>query len=349
MSRMTAVEDLWKLSQGYRVTQTIYVAAVLGISDHLADGPRDVGWIAEQCDCDPASLYRLLRALATVGVYEELPGRQFGLTPLGEALRHGVPGSLAPWVQFMASGSHLAAWGGLLGSIRTGENAFKTIHGESAWDYRATRPEDNAMFDAGMTSISQNVSAGVLDAYDFGGLATIIDVGGGRGALLGAILARYPEARGVLGDQPHVIAGAPDVLDGIGVRDRCEVVAVDFFDSVPDGGDAYVLKSIIHDWEDPEAVAILRSVRRAMAPGSVVLLVERLIGAPNGDPEGLAMMAAFSDLNMLVGPGGRERTEAEFDAIFAAAGLRRTRTFGTPSGFAVIEAVADSEAGPPTP
>jgi hypothetical protein len=260
-----------------------------------------------------------------------------------------VPGSFAPWVEHMASGSHLAAWGGLLGSIRTGENAFKTVHGESAWDYRAARPEDNALFDAAMTSISQNVSAGVLEAYDFGGRATIIDVGGGRGALLGAILARYPDARGVLADQPHVIVGAPGVLDALGVGDRCEVVEIDFMQNVPDGGDAYVLKSIIHDWEDRESVTILRSVRRAMAPGAVVLLVERLIEERNGDPAGAGMMAAFSDLNMLVGPGGRERTEAEFDAIFAAAGLRRSQTLPTSTGFAVIEAVADSESGAATP
>ena len=206
---MTAVEDLWKLAQGDRVTQAIYVAAVLGISDHLADGPRDVGWIAEQSDSDPASLYRLLRALATVGVYEELPGRQFGLTPMGEALRHGIPGSVAPWVEQMASGSHRAAWGGLLGSIRTGKTPSRPSTASPPGTTGAARPEANAVFDAAMTSISQIVSAGVLDAYDFGGLATIIDVGGGRGALLGAVLARYPEARGVLGDQPHVIAGDP--------------------------------------------------------------------------------------------------------------------------------------------
>jgi O-methyltransferase domain/Dimerisation domain len=345
---MAGVEELWRLAQGYRVTQAIHVAAVLRLSDHLADGPHDVSRIAEQAGCDPASLYRLMRALATVGVYEELPDRHFGLTPLGNALRTDVAGSVAPWVEHMASGSHHAAWGGLLGSIRTGENAFKAIHGESAWDYRAARPEDNAVFDAAMTSISQIVSTGVLDAYDFGGLAKIIDVGGGRGALLGAILARYPDARGVLGDQPHVIVGALGVLGALGVQDRCEVVAVDFFDSVPAGGDAYVLKSILHDWEDAESVAILRSVRRAMAPGAVVLLVERLIGDPNGDPEGMGMLAAFSDLNMLVGPGGRERTEAEFETVLGAAGLRRSRTVRTPTGFAVIEAVADSEGGAPT-
>jgi hypothetical protein len=347
--RVTAIVDLWGLTNGYRVTEAIHVAAVLRLADHLAGGPREVDWLAEQSACDAASLYRLLRALATVGVYEELPDRRFGLTPLGEALRHDVAGSVAPWVEHTASASHRAAWGGLLGSIRTGENAFTTIHGQSAWDYRAARPEDSAVFDAAMTSISQTVSAGVLEAYDFRGLATIIDVGGGRGALLGAILARYPDAHGVLGDQPHVIAGAPEVLGALGVLDRCDVVAVDFMDSVPGGGDAYLLKSIIHDWEDPEAVTILRSVRRAMAPAAVVLLVERLIAEPNGDPDGMGMLAAFSDLNMLVGPGGRERTEDEFDAILAAAGLRRSRTLRTTTGFAVIESVADSGGEGPTP
>ena len=341
---MTAVEELWKLANGYRVSQALYVASVLRVSDHLAERPRDVDWLAVQTECDAGSLYRLLRALATVGVYEELPDRHFGLTALGEALRTDVPASVAPWVEHTTSSTHLAAWGGLLGSIRTGENAFRTVHGMSAWDYRASRPEENAVFDAAMTSISQTAARAVLEGYDFGGFGTVIDVGGGRGALLGAILARYPDMRGVLADQAHVVKGAPDVLRALGVHNRCEVVAIDFFASVPEGGDAYVLKSVVHDWEDPEAVTILRNVRRAMAAGAVVLLVERLVGEPND-----GLLAAFSDLNMLVGPGGRERTEAEFDAVFEAAGLRRSRTVRTPSGFNVIEAVAAAGTGAPTP
>ena len=343
---MTAVEDLWKLTNGYRVTEAIYVATVLELSDHLAAGPREVSWLAEQARCDPPSLHRLLHALATVGVYEELPGGRFGLTPVGGALRRDVPMSMAPWVEHMAgNSSHRAAWGGLLGSIRTGENAFKTVHGVSAWEYRAVHPEDNSAFDGAMTSISQVVAGQVLDNYDFGGFATIVDVAGGRGALLGAILARNPDSRGVLADQSHVIEGAPDVLRALGVQDRCEVVAVDFFQRVPEAGDAYVLKSIVHDWEDPEAIAILRNVRKAMGPTAVVLIVERLLG----DPGDLGALAAFSDLNMLVGPGGRERTEAEFDALFAAVGLRRHRTVTTPSGFVVLEAVVDSGAEAFTP
>jgi hypothetical protein len=346
MARMTAVEDIWKLANGYRVTQAIYVAVVLRISDHLTAGPREISWLADQAHCDPPSLHRLLHALATVGVYEELPDGRFGLTSLGETLRRDVPESMAPWVEYMAgSSSHRAAWGGLLGSIRTGENAFKTVNGVSAWDYRAVHPEDNAAFDAAMTSISQVVAGQVPDLYDFGGFATIIDVAGGRGALLGAILARYPDSRGVLADQAHVIEGAPDVLRALGVQDRCELVAVDFFQGVPEGGDAYVLKSIVHDWEDPEAIAILRNVRRAMGPTAVVLIVERLLGEP-GD---LGTLAAFSDLNMLVGPGGRERTETEFDALFAAAGLRRSRTVSTPTGFVVLEAVVDAGADGSSP
>jgi hypothetical protein len=346
MTRMTAVEDVWKLAQGYRVTEAFHVAVVLRLSDHLADGPREATWLAERADCDPPSLYRLLRALATVGVYQELPDGRFGLTPLGDVLRRDVPESMAPWIEQMAgSNSHRAAWAGLLGSIRTGENAFTTVNGMSAWDYRAGHPEENAVFDAAMTSISRVVAGQVLDVYDFGRFAKIVDVAGGRGALLGAILARYPESRGVLADQAHVIAGAPDVLRALGVQDRCEVVAVDFFQGVPEGGDAYVLKSIVHDWEDPEAIAILRNVRRAMGPTSVVLIVERLLGEP-GD---LGLLAAFSDLNMLVGPGGRERTEAEFEALLAAAGLRRSRTVATPTGFVVLEAVVDAGTEGSTP
>jgi hypothetical protein len=343
MCRVTAVEALWKLANGHRVSEALYVATVLRVSDHLADGPRELGWLATQTGCDAPSLYRLLRALATVGVYEELPDRRFGPTPLSEALRHDVSGSVAPWIEHTASPSHRAAWGGLLDSVRTGANAFRTVHGMSAWDYRVAHPEANSVFDAAMTSISQTAAQAVLDVYDFDGLATIADVGGGRGALIGAILARYPAARGVLAEQVHVLAGAPDVLRDLGVLDRCELVPVDFFASVPAGADAYVLKSVIHDWADPEAVAILRNVRRAMTPTAVVLLVERVIGDRN---EG--MLAAFSDLNMLVGPGGRERTEAEFDTVFAAAGLRRSRSLATPSGFNVIEAVVDAGAAAPT-
>jgi hypothetical protein len=345
MTAMSAVEDLWRLANGYRVTQALYVAAVLRLSDHLAAGPRELTWLAEQTQCDPPSLYRLLRALATVGVYEELPDRHFGLTAMGAALRSDAPASAAPWAMYLASSAHVTAWNGLLGSIRTGANAFTTAYGMSVWDYRAVRPEENAVFDAAMTSISQRAAGAVLEAYDFATFGTVVDVGGGRGALLGAILARYPDMRGVLADQAHVVEGAPDVLRALGVQDRCEVVAVDFFTGVPEGGDAYLLKSIVHDWEDPEAVTILRSVRRAMAPTAVVLIVERLIG----ESDDTGVLAAFSDLNMLVGPGGRERTAAEFDALFGAAGLRRTRIARTPSGFNVIGAVVDSGAGRPTP
>jgi O-methyltransferase domain/Dimerisation domain len=342
MCRMTAVEDLWTLANGYRVSEALYVAVVLGVSDHLAAQPRELDWLAEQTGSDAGSLYRLLRALATLGVYEELPDRRFGPTPMSDALRRDAPDSVAPWIEHTCSPSHRAAWSGLLGSIRTGDNAFRTVHGMSAWDFRAAHPEASSVFDAAMTSISQTAAHAVLEVYDFGGFATIADIGGGRGALLGAILARHPAARGVLGDQAHVIAGAPDVLTELGVLDRCEIVPVDFFASVPTGADVYVLKSIIHDWADPEAIAILRNVRSAMTPAAMVLLVERVIGEPNG-----AMLPAFSDLNMLVGPGGRERTDAEFDEIFAAAGLRRTRTVPTPSGFSVVEAVWVEAVGSP--
>jgi hypothetical protein len=341
---MSAEQDLLSLVNGFRISQAIHVAAVLQVSDHLAAGPRDIGWLAERTSSHRESLYRLLRALATVGVYEELPDHVFRSTAVGETLRSNVPDSMAPWAHHIGNPAHRAAWDALIVSVRTGENAFETVHGMSVWEHRAGRPEENAIFDAAMTSIAQWVGRDVLDAYDFGEHGVVVDIGGGRGALLASILARNPAQRGILADQEHVVSGAAEVLTRYGVAERCDIAAIDFFDSVPSGGDAYLLKSVLHDWADTEAIAILRTVRNAMSPSAKVLVVERLIDEPNHGPA-----VAFSDLNMLVSPGGQERTEAEFDALFETADLRRTGTVRTPSGFALLEAVVDSGAEPPTP
>jgi hypothetical protein len=220
---------------------------------------------------------------------------------------------------------HFAAWSHLLHSVRTGETAFTAVHGVDTWTYRAGHPEEGGVFDAAMTALSRRVTAGVLEAHDFSGYAVIADIGGGRGALLSAILARHPGARGILFDQPGVVA---DARPG----ERCDVVAGDFFERVPEGADAYILKSILHDWDDAPAIAILRSIRQAAAPGSAVLIVERRLGPPNAEPAG-----KLSDLNMLVGTGGRERTRDEYAALLDAAGYAIVGE--TPAGpVSVIEA-----------
>jgi hypothetical protein len=207
------------------------------------------------------------------------------------------------------------------------------VHGTDVWAYRAERPDESAIFDLAMESLTSASNRALLDAYDFGRFGSVVDVGGGNGALLAALLGEFPEMLGVLLDQPHVVANAAAVLERAGVADRCEVVGGSFFDDVPGGGDAYALKSIIHDHEDEPAVAILQVCRRAMAADATLLLIERIVGPPNEDPR-----TKFSDLNMLVAPAGRERTLDEWDALVTRAGFRLVTTAPSASGHAVIEA-----------
>ena len=330
---MSAAADVRRLVNGFRVSQAIHVAVVLGVSDLLADGPRTVTELAEQTACDARSLYRLLRALATAGVYQELDAQRFANTAMGEALRAGAPESVAGHAAFIGRPYYWQAWSALLHSVRTGENAFRSVHGQDVWEYRAAHPEESTIFDAAMTSHSRLVARAVLDVYDFGRFTTVVDVGGGRGAFVAAILRRWPNLRGVLCDQPHVVAGALDLLREAGVEDRCEVVPGSFFDAVRPGGDAYVLKHIVHDWPDAQALTVLRACRTAVGEAGVLLLVERIIAGPNEGPD-----AAFSDLNMLVSPGGQERTEAEYAALLSAAGFRLRTVVPTTSDVSVIEA-----------
>jgi hypothetical protein len=326
---------LRRLVNGFQVTQAIRVAAILGIADLLADGPRTSDDLAAATDSHPGALYRLLRALAGVGVFREEADRRFALTELGACLRSDAPESVGGWAAFVGEPYQWQAWGALLHSVRTGENAFRHVHGTDSWSYRAQRPELSASFDQAMTDLSRQVSAAVLAVYDFGRFGQIVDVGGGNGAFLAAILAKYPAARGVLFDQPHVVSGANPILTAAGVADRCEIVAGSFFEAVPVEGDAYILKAILHDWEDAPSVDILRTCRRAMVDGTTLLVVERSLGQANQEPD-----AKFSDLNMLVGPMGQERTPAEYAALFAAAGFRFVGFHPTMVGVGVYEGIA---------
>jgi len=318
---------------GYQVSQAIHVAATLGIADLLADASRTSDELAVITNTHPPTLYRLLRALASVEVLHELDGRRFELTPLGEPLRSDVPGSMADLAAYMGRPYRLQAWGGLLHSVRTGENAFRNVHGTDVWTYRSTRPDESAIFDRAMTSLSRGATAALLAAVDFGGFRTVVDVGGGNGALLAAILTAHSHVRGVLFDQPHVVSGAAALLAHAGVADRCRTVGGNFFESVPEHADAYVLRAVIHDWDDDASIRILTAVRHALADDGRVLIVEYMIAPPNEGRE-----AKFSDLNMLVGPGGRERTREEFAALLDASGLRLMRVVAA-AGQSVVEAV----------
>ena len=300
---------LRRLVNGYQVTQAIHVAASLGIADLLRDGPRASDELARKTETHAPSLHRVLRALAAVGVLHEGDDGRFALTAIGECLRSDAPEPVGGWAAFAGRPYHFQAWAALLHGVRTGESPFRSVHGTDIWDYRASHPEEGAIFDAAMTDIMRRANRHLLAAYDFGRFGTVVDVGGGRGAFLGAVLEANPRMRGILFDQPQVVADAV-------VGERCEVVAGSFFEALPEGADAYLLKAILHDWEDEDAVRILARCRAAIPDHGALLVVERDLGAANEDAD-----AKLSDLNMMVGPGGRERTRAEFAQLLAAGGF----------------------------
>jgi hypothetical protein len=337
-----AAADLLRLINGYRASQAVHVAARLRLADHLTDGPRPVDQLAEATGCEPSALGRLMRALATVGVFAELPDGRFASTPLGDELRSDAESRLADWAAFIGRPYFWTAWAHLEHSIRTGENAFGFAHGRTVWQYRAEHPDEGTAFDAAMATMSRRVADAILAAYDFTDRPTVCDVGGGTGSMLAALLRRYPDARGILFDQPHVVAGAPEVLAAAGVADRCAVVGGDVFDTVPAGADAYLLMSILHDWPDDRASAIVRTCRAAMKPGAVTLILERVVTGPPYTPMSAAI--ALSDLNMLVGPGGQERTADQYAAVLEAGGLTLTRVVSTGSDISIVEAHANPTA-----
>jgi hypothetical protein len=326
---------MYELTTGAWVAQAISVAASLGVADELVAGPRPVDEIAKAVDADPPTLYRLLRALADAQVLRQLDGRRFGLTPLGELLRADAPGSMRDWALFVGRPFHVQVWADLLESVRTGTPAFDRVHGREAFDYFAANPDDGATLNNAMTAASAQFIAPAVGAYDFGSFGTVVDVGGGHGALLAAVLAAGPRVHGVLYDQPHVIAGAGRPLEEAGVADRCELIGGDFFQSVPPGGDAYLLSNVIHDWDDDRSVQILANCRAAMNADGRVLLGEAVL--PDG-PE--PHPATWIDLEMLVMGAGRQRTEEEYRALFRRAGLRLTRVVPSHEMFDLVEAVA---------
>jgi hypothetical protein len=314
--------DLRRAISGYQVSMALHVAATLGIADLLADGPRSSDELAAQVDADPDALYRLLRALARIGVFEEQPDRTFALTEDGAGLRRDAARSVRGHAAFIGRYHHWNTWSQLVESVRTGKPAFHSIYGKSPWEWREEHPAESALFDDFMTAMTRGVDDEIVASYDFGRFTHVVDVGGGRGALVAAMLAAHPQLTATLFDQEHVVAGAPRI-------ERCRSAAGSFFDEVPRGGDAYVLKSVIHDWADEEAVAILRTCAAALEGDARVLLVERDLADP---------AAPWLDLQMLVMLGGRERSEEEFAALFRAAGLEPTGVTPVAGGFAVFEA-----------
>lgn len=324
---------LLQMMTGYWVSQSIYIAAKLGVADLLADGPRPVEALATATESHAPSLYRLLRALASVGVFTETSPHTFALTPMAALLRTGTPHSMHALAITYCEEMY-TAWGSMLHSIRTGEPAFAHHFGMGPFPYFATHPEADRVFNEAMIGYTHQVANAVTASYDFSPFATVVDVGGGYGTLLAAILRDNPAAQGILFDVPHVIEAAEGFLNTTGVGARCARVAGDFFVALPGGGDAYVLSQILHDWEDADCLTILRHCRAVMPENGKLLVVELVI-PPGNEPS----FGKWLDLHMLAIPGGRERTEAEYAALFQAAGFELTRVIPTPAGPSVVEAV----------
>jgi O-methyltransferase domain/Dimerisation domain len=328
-------EFLTQMAFGALMSQALYVAAKLGVADLLADGPRSVTELAAATETHERALYRVLRSLASSGVFEETEPKRFALSPMAEPLRSDAPNSVRNGVIFMGEEWHWKVWGDMLYSVRTGKPAWGHVHGEAeVFDYFTKNPKQAEIFNSAMTDMSVATAPAVVEAYDFSGIGTLADIAGGHGYLLAQVLKAHPQMKGVLFDMSAVIAGAGSLLEREGVGERVQKIAGDFFASVPAGADAYIMKHIIHDWDDERATRILRNIREVMPRDGKVLIVETVV--PEGNEPHYSKLL---DLEMLASPGGVERTQAEYAALLAAAGLRLSRIVPTNSPFSIVEAV----------
>jgi hypothetical protein len=327
---------LVEMGQGFQWTLALHAAAKIGVADLLADGPRPCAELAEATGTRAVPLRRLLRMLASGGVFAELRPGVFALTPAAELLRD-VPGSMRG-AALLWGQEGLLAWGDLVGTLRTGRTGYQLRTGMREWEYYAAHPEAAAVFNDGMTALSRMQADAVVAAYDFPASGTVVDVAGGHGTLLATILRARPGLRGVLFDAPTVVEGARPVLEAAGVADRCALVGGDFFEAVPDGGDVYTLKLIIHDWDDERAVAILRSCRRAMGDQGRLLILDTVVPPGVAGTSAEFVQALRRDVNMMAWTGGLERSAEELGALLAAAGFRLARTVPTASVLGIVEA-----------
>jgi O-methyltransferase domain/Dimerisation domain len=321
---------LFQMATAYWASQAIYVAAKLGIADLLQDGPRSSAALAAQTGSDAPSLFRVLRALSSVGVFSQLGKDCFALSRLGDALRSDVPGSLRAIVITIGE-IHYRACGELLHSVRTGSPAFNHVFGTSLFNHLQEDARAAEVFNRGMTNLSSLLAHAVLLAYDFSGITSIVDVGGGEGELLIRILELHPEMTGVVFD---VANGLGSLRRTMSDAERFSYIAGDFFDSVPEGAEAYILCGVVHDWSDDVAVAILSNCRKAMAKNGRALIVEMIVPKTNS-----ASFSKLLDLNMMVMTAGRERTKSEFHALLDAADFRVSRIIPTMAPQSIIEAV----------
>lgn len=331
MADLAPHQQLDQIISGYWKSQAVYAVAKLGIADLLKDGPQTVEQLAENSGANADALYRVLRALASIGIFAEGDPRQFSLTPLAEPLRSDVPDSKRA-LALMMGDEQFHAWSEVEYSVRTGKTAFEKVFGKPVFDYLGEHPDKARIFDAAMTGIHGRESGAILQGYDFSGISVLADIGGGNASQISTVLQAHSGMQGILFDLPHVVEHATKRIETAGLSDRCEIVGGNFFEAVPAGADAYMMRHIIHDWDDVQSLTILRNCHAVMPADGKLLVVESVI-PPGNDP----FNGKFLDLVMLLIPGGKERTEEEYRALFEQAGFELSRIVPTNGEISVIE------------
>ena len=329
---------LRRLIGSYRITHAIKAAAELGITDHLGERAQSAAELAARLGLNPQALYRLLRALLSIGLLADAGDGLFTLTPVGACLRRDAPDGMRAWALCEGAEYYQGAWMDLPHAVRTGETAFEHTHGASFYQYLARHPETGHDFSQAMLDYARLIAKAVVAGYDFSGVRRVVDIGCSHGRLLSAILRANPTVSGVLFDRPEVIERAEERIRGTELAERAELVAGDFFESLPAGGDLYILSRILMDYDDDASVRLLQNCHRAMAPGGRVLIVQLLMPEQGGEAAREPLFeAAVSDLNMLVLTGGRERTEGEYRTLLGRAGFRLARVVPSRALVSLVE------------
>jgi len=323
---------LMEMAQGVWAAKALQVAADLGIADLIANESKTTEELSKTVQVNSDALYRLLRALASRGIFKEVGDNRFENTPISEAIRIDVPGSVRDYVIYVPNDGSILAWSKFMDVMKTGNPSYNEANGCEFWEYHQKHPELGQRFDGAMTALNAQVTSGLFESYDFSQFNRLIDVAGGRGTLLASILSKNPQLRGCLYEQSSVIEEAKPYLERRGVLDRCELISGDFFESIPEGYDAYLMSHVIHDWEDDQALAILRNCRAAIPKHGRLLILDAVLGKDNAPH-----LAKWLDLVLLVAVRGRERTEREFRNLLQASDFELKKVIDLPAAVAVIE------------